>query len=239
MRKGDDFKPGGGGAQHQTYKPIFSFQIMKTLFIETRKKFPQDLDLSPLNQIPGNSISLAATIQYIDLIPKIKQYLEDKGKTVIAKQKPQVLGCQSQAFDKTADTLLLITDGKFHAINNAIQLNKEIHIFNTQTLEKITKEDLEKAKQKTKAKQTKFLSYNRIGIIISTKPGQQCDNIIGLKQKIEKQGKNTYIFQSDNVNPAELENFPDIELWINTACPGLALDSEKIVNLSDVEEFIN
>ncbi len=216
---------------------------MKTLFIETRKKFPKDLDLSPLNQIPGQTISIAATIQYLDLIPKIKQYLEDRGKKTIIKQgahhQAQVLGCQSQAFDKNADTLLLVTDGKFHAINNAIQLNKEIHIFNTKTIEKITRQEIEKQKQKTKAKQTKFLSYNRIGIITSTKPGQNHQYIIGLKQKIEKLGKNTYIFQSDNINPTELENFPDIQIWINTACPGLAMDSEKIVDLSDVEEFLS
>jgi len=40
------------------------------------------------------------------------------------------------------------------------------------------------------------------------------------------------------LNISELENFQDIKIWINTACPGLAMDSEKIVNLVDVKKFI-
>ncbi len=215
---------------------------MKTLFLETRKK-SQDIDFSQLDNIPGQTISLAATIQYLDLIPKIKSYLEEQGKEVIIKQgsfyKAQVLGCQSQAFDKNADTLLLLADGKFHAINNAIQLNKEIYIFNTKTLDKITMQEIEKQNQKIKAKQAKFLSYNRVGLILSTKQGQKYPDIIGLKNKIKKLDKVAHIFQTDNINLQELENFPDIQIWINTACPGLALDSAKIINLVDIGEFIN
>jgi len=214
---------------------------MKTLHLETRRKFPK-IDLSPLNNIEGKTISLAATIQYLDLVPKIKTHLEKQSKKVIIKKgsfhQAQVLGCNSQAFDKTADTLLLITDGKFHAINNAIQLNKEIYIFNTKVLERITKQKIEKQKQKIKAKQSKFLSYNIVGIIQSTKPGQKYSNIIGLKQKIQKLGKTPHIFQADNINPEELENFPDVQIWINTACPGLALDSGKIINFSDIKQYL-
>ncbi len=96
---------------------------MKTLFIETKRKFKDSgINLKLLNTLKGKTIALAATIQYIDLIPKIKSYLESKGKKVITKQgayyEGHVLGCNSSALDKSADILLLITDGKFHAINN-------------------------------------------------------------------------------------------------------------------------
>jgi len=217
---------------------------MKLLHLETRRKFPSNIDFSPLDKLPGKTISLVATIQYLDLIPKIKNYLEKQGKKIIIKQgadyKAQVLGCNSRAIDKNADTILLLADGKFHALNNALQQNKEIYIFNTHKLEKITKQEIQKHKNKTKAKISKFLSYDTIGLISSTKPGQKYPNIIGLKNKIEKlsEGKKAYVFQTDNLNISELENFQDIKIWINTACPGLAMDSEKIVNLVDVKKFI-
>ena len=154
---------------------------MKTLFIEARKKFNKDIDLSILDSIPGKTISLAATIQYLDLIPQVEKYLEKQGKKVIIKQGAyylgHVIGCNSNAFDKTSDTLLLLADGKFHALNNAIQLNKELYVYNTSKLEKITKQDLTKQKQKTKAKQAKFLSSNNIGLIISTKSGSVSKDI--------------------------------------------------------------
>ncbi|MAH49413.1 hypothetical protein CMI37_26560 [Candidatus Pacearchaeota archaeon] len=215
---------------------------MKTLFIEARRKFPKNIDLSPLDKLKGKKISLAATIQYLDLVPLVKKYLEKKSKKVIIKPgaayKAHVLGCNSNAFDKKADTLLLLADGKFHAINNALQLDKELHIYNTKNIEKITKQEINKIKQKTKAKQAKFLSYNIIGLLTSTKPGQHHKGIYNIKKKIQKLNKKAYIFQSNDINIAELENFPQIKIWVNTACPGLALDSSKIINLQDVAEFL-
>jgi diphthamide biosynthesis enzyme Dph1/Dph2-like protein len=216
---------------------------MKKLFIETRRKFiKNDIDFNVLDKLNGKSISLAATIQYLGLIPLVKEYLESKGKNIILKKGPfyegQVLGCQSQAFDKKADTLLLITDGKFHALNNAIQLNREIYVFNTKSLEKVTKEDLEANRKKIKGKQNKFLTYNNIGLIVSSKQGQHYKQSEEIAKKIEKMGKNTYIFETDNINLEEFENFPNIKMWVNTACSGLGLDDPRIINLRDILEFI-
>tara|TARA_Y100000310_G_scaffold134164_1_gene133167 strand:+ start:520 stop:1170 length:651 start_codon:yes stop_codon:yes gene_type:complete len=215
---------------------------MKTLFIEARKKFNKDIDLSILDSIPGKTISLAATIQYLDLIPQVEKYLEKQGKKVIIKQGAyhlgHVIGCNSNAFDKTSDTLLLLADGKFHALNNAIQLNKELYVYNTSKLEKITKQDLTKQKQKTKAKQAKFLSSNNIGLIISTKSGQHHKGAQELAKKIEKLDKQVYLFETNNINIAELENFPHIQIWVNTACYGLAMDDNKIINYQDILKFL-
>jgi len=214
---------------------------MKIMHVEARKKFPS-VNLSKLNKLPGRTISLAATIQYLDLVPKIKEYLERLNKKIIIKKgafyKAHVLGCQSQAFDKKADTLLLIADGKFHALNNAIQLNREIYVFNTKTLEKITRQEIDRIKQKIKAKQKKFLMADKIGILVSIKPGQFYKNTKQLKKKIEKLNKKVYIFEADNIRDEEFENFPDIKIWVNTACPGLALENPKIINYQDILEFL-
>jgi len=214
---------------------------MKPLFIETRRKF-KDIDLKPLDKLKGKTISIAATIQYIDLIPKIKQYLESKGKTVIIKQgakhKAHILGCNSSALDKSADTILIITDGKFHAINNAIQIQKPIHIFNTKTLDKITQKEIDTYNKKILAKQKKFLISKKVGLLLSTKHGQKQKSINKIKKEIEKLNKKVYIFESNNINPNEFENFPQIQIWVNTACFGLARDDPKIINLSDITNFL-
>ena len=210
---------------------------MKTLFIEARKS--GKINFSAL-KLPGRTISLASTIQYLDFVPKISNYLKKKGKKIIikkgAKFPAHIIGCNPSAFDKNADTLLLLADGKFHALNNAVILDKEIYIFNLQSLAKITKQEISRIKAKIKAKQSKFLLYNNIGIIISTKSGQYY-NLNNLKKQIEKLGKKAYIFQTDTLNPEELENFP-IKIWINTACPGLGIEQENILNLSDIQDFL-
>ena len=217
--------------------------MTKTLFIEARKKFQdKDINLKILDNLPGKTISLAATNQYLDLIPKIKTYLETQNKKVITKKgayhKAHVLGCNSSAFDKTADTLLLITDGKFHAINNAIQLQKEITVFSGQTLEQVTQEDIGNHNKRTLAKKKKFLLAETVALIVSTKYGQHQKTIQKIKIKIQNKNKKVYIFEANNINKSEFENYPQIKIWINTACSGLARDDPKIINLSDITEFL-
>jgi diphthamide biosynthesis enzyme Dph1/Dph2-like protein len=214
---------------------------MEKLFVEARKKF-KEVDYSALDELKGKNISLAATIQYLDLIPEVKKYLESKGKKVLIKKgafyDAHVLGCNPNAFDVKADTLLLITDGKFHAMNNAINLEKEIYVFTTKKLEKITKEDIEANLRKIKGKKNKFLHAEKVGLILTTKYGQKHNQIFNIKKKIEKLGKKVFIFETDNISLGELENFPGIQIWVNTACYGLGLDDLRIVNLKDILEYL-
>jgi len=216
---------------------------MEVLFIETRKKFKDsEIKYNLLDKLEGKTIAVAATIQYIGLIPKVKKYLESKGKKVITKQgahyQGHVLGCNSSALDKSADTLLMITDGTFHAINNAIQLQKEIYIFTTQTLEKIEQKDIDAHNKKTLTKQKKFLLANTIGLLVSSKHGQHQKAIHNIRDKIGKKNKKAYVFEANDINTAEFENFPQIQMWVNTACFGLARDDMRIINLADVLEFL-
>lgn len=213
---------------------------MKTLFLESRKKF-NEIDLSLLDNLPGKTISLAATIQYLSLLPKVQSYLREKGKKVIIGKGPvyegQVLGCNPSAFSKQADTLLLITDGKFHALNNAVNLDREIYVFSGMHLDKLSQEEINKVKARRTAAIKKFLSSDKIGLLVSTKPGQNYSAYKTLKSKIEKKGKKVFVFEADNINPQEFENFP-INIYVNTACYGLGLDDSRIVNVQDILEFI-
>jgi len=213
---------------------------MEILYVETKRKFQEsEINLELLKKLPGKTISLAATVQYIDLIPKVRSYLELLKKKVVVKQgayyEGQVLGCNSSALDERADTILIITDGKFHAINNATQIQRPIYIFTTRALEKIEQKEIEDHNKKTLAKQKKFLNAETVGILLSTKYGQHQKNISKIKKEIKSLGKRVYIFETDNIAIGELENFPQIQIWINTACPGLARDDNKIINLSDIK----
>lgn len=215
---------------------------MKKLFLELRMKVTNNENFSVLNSLSGKTIALAGTIQYLDFIKPIKKYLESLGKKVLLKKgafyEGHVIGCNPSAFNIQADTLLLLADGKFHGMNNALRLNKELFVFNLRNLEKISKEDLEKQTQKNKAKKVKFLSSKRLGVILSTKNGQNFKGIEDILSKIEKLNKEVFLFETDNLNLAELENFPDIPLWVNTACYGIGLDDSRIINLQEIQEFI-
>ena len=115
----------------------------------------------------------------------------------------------------------------------------ELNIPEKEEILKTTKLD-EKNIKKWYAKQAQRIAKakqaRRLGIIVSTKPGQHNTKQINvLKSKVKDKKVHTFI--CDEVNAQQLMNFPDIDAWINTACPRLVEDefNKPVVN---IEEFI-
>ena len=87
-------------------------------------------------------------------------------------------------------------------------------------------------------KYTKFLHADNIGILVSTKPGQNSyKKAVEIKEKLESKGKKCFIFVFDTLNSNEMENFPFIDFWINTACPRIADDEDKknVIDMNELE----
>src|SRR3989344_6113553 len=60
-------------------------------------------------------------------------------------------------------------------------------------------------------------------------------NTIKIKEKVNKE---SVIGISNTLNPESLENFSDVEYWINTACS--RIEHPKIINFEDIpEEYLN
>lgn len=202
------------------------------LYIEA-KKISQEFDTKPLDKLPKDKpILITYSIQYKQLANKIKQYLTSKGYNIIGVR--QVLGCSKL---KTNASILLISDGKFHALNLAIQNKTPLYIYNTKTIDHIDIKQIEKLQRQKQSALSKFLMEEKVGILVSTKIGQnRIKDAKALKIKLEKHGKKPYLFVSETLNLSELENFP-IKIWINTACPGLIYDSPRILNIDDLSSI--
>jgi diphthamide biosynthesis enzyme Dph1/Dph2-like protein len=200
---------------------------MKVLYLESKyKQFPYILD-SEFEKLP-KTIFLAYSIQYQSLAFCLKKRLESLGHKIASIE--QVLGCSKI---KTKFPVLLIGSGKFHAINLYLQA-KEIYLLEASKITKLDPSEIEKHKNKKKAALAKYLMAENIGLIVSTKLGQEnLDYALSLKKKIERKGKNTWIFLSNNIDISQFENF-NIDSWVNTACPGLANDNPLIINSFDV-----
>ena len=203
---------------------------MKLLFIESLKK--QNLDLK-LN-LSFKQVHILYSIQYKKTAELIKKQLESNSVKIHGFS--QVLGCSSI---KSDFPLLLIGSGKFHAQSIAFSSKKPVFIFENNTIKKISQEEIKDYEKKLKAKYSKFLFSDNIGVIFSTKSGQsQIKNSNKIKKQLEKQfpEKHFYSFVSDNINLQELENFPDIEFFVNTSCPGLEFDNKKIINYKNIKK---
>ena len=145
----------------------------------------------------------------------------------------QVLGCSKPKIPKQTQVILLISDGKFHAISLALETNLPVYIYNNQTLEKISQKQIDSMRKSQKSAYVNYLNANSVGILISTKPGQQnLNKALNLSKQLKN--KEVYLFICNNIDIKEFENFPQIQSWVNTACPRIDMASSKIVNSRDI-----
>ncbi|MFA5173729.1 MAG: diphthamide synthesis protein [Candidatus Pacearchaeota archaeon] len=201
---------------------------MKTLFIEAKlKNLDIQLSKQEISRLP-REIVLAYSIQYKEIAYNIAKQL--KHNNIKLNKITQVLGCSKL---KTHLPILLVGTGRFHATNLYLQ-SPIIYVLEGNKIIQIPESEINKLKAKRKTAFIKFLSAESIGILVSTKPGQEnLNKAIKLKQKLIKQGKSTHIFVSNNIDTSQFENF-NINSWINTACPGLANDNSNIINIDDL-----
>ena len=206
---------------------------MRVLYVESKLKGTEfKLNAKEISKLP-KKIFLAYSIQYKDLGLSVKKQLASNNITVSKFQ--QVLGCSKV---NTNLPILLVGSGRFHAINLAASSGKEVWVLDNENLSKITRGEVDAMMKKKKMLVNKFLHAGSVGIIVSSKYGQEKMKLAKeIKTKIGKKGKKAFIFLADNINIWELENFK-ADIWVNTACPGLFLDSNKIVNYGDVEDFL-
>lgn len=214
---------------------------MKTLFIEAKFEGKINLNKLPTNKLPKN-IGLVSSVQFVDYLPKIKNFLEKSNKKVFlekAKQKykGQILGCDLSSAIKIKNKVsafLYIGDGRFHPLGVALKTNKKVYTFNPigNTFSEINENEI---KKKNKIKLIKFLSSDNIGILVSTKPGQyNLNKALEIKNKFKDKSFSIFLFDTLNIN--DLENFPFIQSWINTACPRIS-DEKNIINLEDLNHL--
>jgi len=190
-----------------------------------------------LKRLP-KKIGLLTTAQHLSQLKKGKGFLEKSGKEAVLGG--QILGCNQENAEKIAekvDCFLFIGSGCFHPSGVLLKINKKIIIANPYSgeISEISEAEMEMLKKKKKGALLKFHSAKNIGILISTKPGQ-CNLEEAQKLKKKYNEKKFYLFVGDTFDFNELENFPFIECWVNTACPRIAEDQSKkpIVNLEDL-----
>ncbi len=221
---------------------------MRILNIEARS----DINVLPavkkaLPQL-DKKIGLVTTVQHIGELAKVKKLLESKGKQVFMGKgttyEGQVLGCNVKAATKIeskVDCFLYIGTGEFHPLGVALETDKKVIVANPSCnyVKVISEAEKRKYLAKKAARMAKAKDCSVFGLFVSTKPGQnRIKEAEKVKTKLEKQGKEAYIFLGDLISPLELLNFPQIDCWVNTACPRIVDDQESydklIVNYDEI-----
>lgn len=212
---------------------------MKVLYIEARSKTKGKeffIDPSFIKTLPKR-VFLTYSIQFKSQAEAMKKALMAKNIAVEGFQ--QVLGC-SKLKVKENIPIILVGQGRFHALNLAIQNNRPIILYSNGSSMVIGEKELKEHEKKKEASANLFLHAKSIGIIVTSKPGQENLKLAeDIKEKIMKKypEKKVFLFISGNINVAEFENF-HIDFWINTACPGISINSPRLANPDDIHEFL-
>ena len=196
---------------------------MKIMFIEAKSK--EEITKVVKKFKEKGRIGLVSSVQYLNQLEKAQKIIPN---SVIA---GQVLGCKvvnTIKIKKDVDMYLYIGSAYFHPIKIAIDTKKPVYIANplTNEISKISEKEIDEFQRKIKGKQAKYLISKNPAFIVSTKPGQN-------RLKIILSRREGYpIFICNNLDLNELENFSEIDYWINTACN--RIEGKNIINLEDL-----
>ncbi|UCH57806.1 MAG: diphthamide biosynthesis enzyme Dph2, partial [Candidatus Bathyarchaeota archaeon] len=182
-------------------------------------------------------IGLTATLQHAHKLEEVSEALQRSGlRTIIGSGSSrtshdgQILGCDytsAQSISDRVDGFLFIGAGRFHPLGLAATTGKPVIIADPYSMraEKLDEKEVTRLAMRRMAAITAAREAKRIGILVSTKPGQlQMATARTLQRKISRRGGKTAIICLDEITPLKLGNFTESEAYINTACPRMALD---------------
>lgn len=211
---------------------------MRAVFVHARSR----LDVLPvIKKIREKKrFGLVTTVQHLHVLDKVKKVLPG---SVIG---GQVLGCDVSAAKKVSgkvDAFLFIGSGEFHPLMIARETGRDVYCADPYAgaVRTITKGDVKSWEGRIRGAFLRFMDSRRVGIIVSTKRGQ--NNLEEAEEFRKGTGKEAFIFICDTLDFNELENFPDIECWVNTACPRIGYDDARrsprpIINLDDLKRML-
>ena len=223
---------------HFGHTPLPIRYEVPTLFIEAFANIDVKKDLKKcLESLKGYSrVALVTTTQHLHLLNEMKDFLEDNGKEVVlgsskSTRKGQVLGCNfSSIKDLDAEVYLFIGSGNFHPLGIYLFTKSPVYALDPYNNELREMTDYADRILRIRfARITKARDAKKWGIIVSSKEGQYRLELANqIKKLLKDHGMEGFIIMVDNVNPDVLLPYFDLDAFVVTACPRIAIDDSQM-----------
>ncbi|KAJ1728725.1 Diphthamide biosynthesis protein 1 [Coemansia biformis] len=178
----------------------------------------------------GTRIALVGVIQFVTALQTCKYLLRQKYLVTIPQAKPlspgELLGCTSPRLNEI-DVIVYLGDGRFHLESIMIH-NPEIpaYAYNPYnkkfTRERYSHEEMQSLRQNAigTARQAK-----KFGLILGTLGRQGSPKVLeDLQERLDSRGIAHEVVLLSEIFPQKLAQFPDIDCWVQIACPRLSID---------------
>jgi 2-(3-amino-3-carboxypropyl)histidine synthase len=218
-------------------KMVRQFRI-PTLYVEARANV--SVDAVVVQAIPLlNSyarVGLVTSVQHLETLKQVEQILIGAGKTVLIgnagqlEYAGQVIGCNysnAKTVADQVDAFLFIGGGMFHALGIALGTSKPTIIADPyeNRAYSITDQAQRLLKQRFASIQ-EAVNARTFGVLVGLKPGQKhLDSALRVKVLAEKNGREAFVLAGRELTPEALQDFPSIDVYVNTACPRISLDT--------------
>lgn len=191
--------------------------------------------------LEGEKIGVTTITPYIPQLKKCIEVLKKEGFMPIIGKKGrrtaydgQILGCDLTAGTSIAgevDSFLYIGDGFFHPLGLSLATGKEVIVVDP-SQGKVLKEEIKHMKNEILKKRyavvAKAMNGKKVGIIIGEKLGQQRLELARrLKKRAEEKYFSVNLFSADIISPEKID-YLDVDFFISTACPRIAIDDAEI-----------
>ena len=236
---------------HYGHSPQIKQERVPTIYMEAKAKISVKEAVEkaiPLFE-PWSNIGLVTTVQHVHKLDEAKILLLKAGKTVaigdagLVEYPGQVVGCNfsnAQSVSEEVEAFLFIGGGRFHALGVALATAKPTII--ADPYEKraypIHDEVLRMLKQRW-ASISEAKGAENFGVLIGLKSGQKrLKEAVKIKEKLQKSGRKATLLALREIASNVLMQFPNIDAFVNTACPRISLDDtpdflKPILSLSE------
>lgn len=210
-----------------------------TLFVNAES----DQDVSKVVEkaiplIKGKKIGLVSTAQHVHMLDEVKEILAGnnlhpvigEGDNRIA-LKGQILGCNFSAATSIADKVdmfLYVGSGNFHPLGLLLSVKQPVIAIDPYT-NQVREKELDELKDVILRQRYGAIARSKnaqvFGILVGIKRGQQRMKLAyKIKETLESRQKESYIIALNNFSPSYLQGFKDIDCFVSTACPRIAID---------------
>lgn len=221
---------------HYGHAPFIKKVSFPILYVEIKDKTPiQNLlkkSSKELNKY--KKLGLVCSVQHIYQLEDAKEFFEKKEKEVIIPKKKgyayydgHVVGCEYNSLKAIANEVdaFVVIGNRFHSLGASLAVKNPVYlldVYNNCVLE-MSKLRNKIIKQRFAAIQ-KVKDANKVGIIIGMKPGQKFGSFKVIRKKFEDVEKEVVIITMREINNDKLINFYDIKVFVELACPRIAIE---------------
>nr|MBI4156343.1 diphthamide biosynthesis enzyme Dph2 [Candidatus Woesearchaeota archaeon] len=179
-------------------------------------------------------IGLISSIQHVHQLEEVKHFLELFIEEAIIPDKRgfsqvngHILGCEYNSVKAINDKVdaFLVLGNRFHALGASLSTEKPVLLLDVANKEFTFMDEIrEKIVKQRAIAINKVSDAKKIGLITSTKSGQNFGSFKSVKADLEKMEKEVIVLTMDEITNDKLVNFYDVEAFIEFACPRVAVE---------------